>query len=119
MAASQDQSKSLPHLWVFGRLVNGMVYLILERKLILKVDPHGNTRCIIPEVQIITMCSSLVSPRYLCIELWKDMKRKSHLSYPLVIARSGTAKDYWPRFFRKMGPKAPAEQSRSVWEEEL
>ena len=118
MAALQDQSKS-PTLWVFGHFVNGMVSLILERKLILKVDPHGNTRCIIPEVQIITMCSSLVSPRYLCIELWKDMKRKSHLSYPLVIARSGTAKDYWSGFFNKMGPEAPDEQSGVVWEEEL
>ncbi|CAD6220789.1 unnamed protein product [Miscanthus lutarioriparius] len=71
-------------------------------------------------VQIITMCSSLVSPRHFCIVLWKDMKKRmSHLSCPIVIARSGTAKDYWPRFFRKMGPKAPAEQSRGVWEEEL
>jgi hypothetical protein len=36
-----------------------------------------------------------LSLRHFCIELWKkDMKRKSHLSYHLVIARSGTAKDY-------------------------
>ena len=71
-------------------------------------------------VQIITMRSSLVSLRHFCIELWKkDMKRKSHLSYPLVIARSGTAKDYWSGFFNKMGPEAPDEQSGVVWEEEL
>jgi hypothetical protein len=32
--------------------------------------------------------------------------KKSHLSYPLVIARSGTAKDYWSGFFKKMGSEA-------------